>query len=270
MTIDEIKNSEFSTIGSLCNEVMQEAAEPKKCKICGKPFKAITVEALGRKTKVFAVDCDCYVKEQERREQQKRKTALRERYQRANIGKRYIDITLEKLEKLGTEHVADAQKYVKEFNPESGASLHLIGEFGNGKTSVGYAILRALLSKGFNGLYITWIDVVNRCYYAKSFNSQEKVDTILVDLSRFDILVLDELVINTKDDREVNLATELFDRLYRDNKCFVLINNPCDIQEMKTVPRLGKLLDRVREQAEKLIFKHSSYRLKSTGGENVN
>lgn len=262
MSINEVKNNDFSTIGSLCNEVMQEAAEPKKCKICGKLYRAITIEALGRKTKVFAVDCDCHIKEQERKEQEKRKAALRERYQRANIGKRYIDITLEKLERLGTEHVADAQEYVENFNPESGASLHLIGEFGNGKTSVGYAILRALLSKGFNGLYITWIDVINRCYYAKSFNSQEKVDTILVDLSRFDIFVLDEFVINTKDDREVNLATELFDRLYRDNKCFVLINNPCDIQEMKTVPRLGKLLDRVREQAEKLIFKHSSYRLK--------
>lgn len=270
MTIKEIKNSDFSTIGNLCENILQEAAEPQKCEFCGKPYKKQTfnLECYNKISTVYCRDCDCYNKEQKKKEKKELEKALREKYERANIGKRYIDITLEKLTKLGTEHVATAKKYVDEFNPESGASLHLIGDFGNGKTSVGYAVLRALLQRNFNGLYITWLDIVNRCYYAKSFDSQEKIDKILHDLSRFDIIVLDELVINVKDDREVNLATELFDRLYRDNKCFVLINNPCDILAMKTVPRLGKLLDRVREQAEKLIFEHSSYRIRNTGGTN--
>lgn len=264
MTGSAINNTDFSTIGSLCGEIMQEAEKPRVCEFCGKPFAKTTLylKFCNKTSVVYCRDCDCYTKEQERKEQEKRKKALREKYERANIGKRYIDITLQKLDELGTEHTKDALQYVKNFNPENGASLHLIGEFGNGKTSVGYATLRELLSCGFNGLYITWIDIVNRCYYAKSFNSQEKIDSILVDLSRFDILVLDEFVINLKDDREINLATELFDRLYRDNKCFILINNPCDIKDMKTVPRLGKLLDRVRQQAEILKFTHESYRSK--------
>lgn len=265
MTDSAIRNTNISTIGSLCDKVMQDAAEPRVCEFCGKPFKPHVVELkhVNGKTTVYCRDCDCWEKEQERKEKEKREKALRERYERANIGKRYIDMTLQKLAELGTEHVEDALKYVDEFDTENGASLHLIGEFGNGKTSVGYATLRELLSRGFNGLYITWIDIVNRCYYAKSFNSQEKIDGILVDLSRFDILVLDEFVINLKDDREINLATELFDRLYRDNKCFILINNPCDIKDMKTVPRLGKLLDRVRQQAKILKFTNESYRSKA-------
>ena len=262
MTDSAIKDKDFATVGEVCDKIIKDAAEPRVCEFCGKPFKQCTFEIkhMNKKTVVYCRDCDCWDKEQARKEKEKREKALRERYERANIGKRYIDMTLEKLAALGTEHIEDALKYVNEFDAESGASLHFIGEFGNGKTSVGYATLRELLSRGFNGLYITWIDIVNRCYYAKSFNSQETIDGILVDLSHFDIIVLDEFVINLKDDREINLATELFDRLYRDNKCFILINNPCDIKEMKTVPRLGKLLDRVRQQAKKLIFTNSSYR----------
>ena len=141
----------------------------------------------------------------------------------------------------------------------------MIGDFGNGKTSVGYGILKKLLQKGFNGIHLTWIDVVNRYYYAKSFTSEEKVDRILYDLSCFDVVVLDEFVLNTKDEKEINFATELFDRWYKDNKCFVLINNPCDIIEMKKIPRLGKLLDRVREQADLWKFEHGSYRREKKG-----
>ena len=39
----------------------------------------------------------------------------------------------EKLEKLGTEHVADAQNMLKISTRKAETSLHLIGEFGNGK-----------------------------------------------------------------------------------------------------------------------------------------
>lgn len=253
-----------TTIKDTIQDVINEHTEPQKCSICGKEYIPTKIKIGNRESVVYALPCNCLEeREKQRKEEERRKNReekLRLKYQRANIGKRYMNITLEILEEMGTENVAAAKKYVQDFNPESGASLHLIGEFGNGKTSVGYAILRELLQAGFNGIYLTWLDIVNRFYYAKSFNSEEKIEGVLVDLSNFDIIVVDEFVINLKDEREINLATELFDRLYRDNKCFVLINNPCDIADMKNVPRLGKLLDRVREQAEKLIFTHSSYR----------
>ena len=253
-----------STIKDCMENIINYHAEPEKCPICGKEFVPTKIKFLNKERVIYCRDCNC-LEEKEQREKEeerrrKREERLRLKYQRANIGKRYIDMTLDKLEAMKTENIAAAKKYVEEFNPVSGASLHLLGEFGNGKTSVGYAILRELLENGYNGIYVTWLDIVNRFYYAKSFNSEEKIDGVLVDLSNFDIIVIDEFVINLKDEREINLATELFDRLYRDNKCFILINNPCDIADMKAVPRLGKLLDRVREQADKLIFKHSSYR----------
>lgn len=268
LTLQSQKEHEFSTLNeetmsSAIQPLIQNAAQPRVCAICGKPYVKRTFKILNREKVLYCCDCNCYKKREKEEEQKRWAEALRKKYERANIGKRYIDVTLQQLEALGTEHVEDAYKYIREFNPENGNSLHLIGEFGNGKTSVGYATLRQLLSYGFNGLYITWIDIVNRVYYAKSFTSEETVERILADLSHFDILVLDEFVINLKDDKEINLATELFDRLYRDNKCFILINNPCDITDMKTVPRLGKLLDRVRQQAKTLVFKKKSYRSKN-------
>ena len=207
----------------------------------------------------YASNCDCYEKEQKAKEEQKRKEWLQQKFKKANIGKRYADITLDKLEAMGTENVAAAKKYVENFNPESGASIHMIGEFGNGKTSEGYAIIKALLPK-FNCVSITWNEIVTRCYYAKAFDSSETIDQILKWLAQFDLIMIDEFVINIKDDKEINLATALFDNLYKDNKCFILINNPCDIVDMKKVPRLGKLLDRVKDQAEIFTFKHESYR----------
>lgn len=249
-----------SIIKGMVADKIEQCSQPAKCEICGKPFVPTKITIFGQEKIVYSADCNCYEEKQKQKEKEQREEALRRKYERANIGKRYIDITLDELERLGTENVAAVKSYVIRFDSDTGKSLHLIGDFGNGKTSVGYAALKELIKKGFNGIYITWTDIVNRCYYARSFSSKETVGEILNDLSRFDIIVLDEFVIDTKDEKEVNLATELFDRLYRDNRCFILINNPCDIKAMKTVERLGKLLDRVREQAKILKFSHASYR----------
>lgn len=248
------------SIKKMVEEKIDECSQPMKCSFCGKDYVPTKISVCGRERTVYSAACNCYEEKQKQKEKEQREEALRRKYERANIGKRYIDITLDELERLGTENVAAVKSYIVRFDSDNGKSLHLIGEFGNGKTSVGYAALKELIKKGFNGIYITWTDIVNRCYYARSFSSKETVGEILNDLSRFDIIVLDEFVIDTKDEKEVNLATELFDRLYRDNRCFILINNPCDIKAMKTVERLGKLLDRVREQAKILKFSHASYR----------
>jgi len=263
MTDTPIKNTEFSTVGSLCEAAIAQAAEPRKCKICGKPFKKMMIEAVGEKATVYALDCDCLQKKEIEDAKKTRESRLREKYARANIGKRYENITLEQLQEMGTEHAQDAIKFCDEFKANEGKALHLIGEPGNGKTSIGYATLKRLLEKGFNGVYMTWDDFSNRCYNAKSFNSETTIEKILSDLSRFDIVVLDEFVVNLKSDSEIHLAADLIDRWYRDEKSFILINNPCDIVEMKQIPRFGKLFDRVQQQAEKWEFRHGSYRRES-------
>jgi len=260
MTDIAIKNADFSTIGSLCETAIAEAAEPRKCKICGKPFKPLTLELFGRKSTVYALDCDCLQKKDAADEKKRREDRLREKYARANIGKRYENMTLEQLQKMGTEHAQDAIKFCEEFVSNSGKALHLIGEPGNGKTSIGYATLKRLLEKGFNGVYMTWDDFSNRCYNAKSFNSEITVERIMSDLTHFDIVVLDEFIVNLKSDSEIHLAADLIDRWYRDEKSFILINNPCDIVEMKQIPRFRKLFDRVQQQAELWRFEHGSYR----------
>lgn len=254
-----INNSDFKTIGQVNEMIILANSKPRKCPFCGKEFVPAELVILGKKRTVYGAACNCYDKEQKRKAEQERKEWLQEKFKNANIGKRYQNITLEMLEEMGTENVAAAKKYVADFNPESGSSIHMIGEFGNGKTSLGYAIIKALLPK-FNCVSITWNEFVTRCYYAKSFASTETVQQLLDWISQFDLVMIDEFVINIKDDKEINLATSLLDNLYKDNKCFILINNPCDIQDMVKVPRLGKLLDRVKDQAKIFTFRHESYR----------
>jgi len=229
------------------------------CLYCGKPKKAEIITVLGMEKTVYCVDCDCYQKEQERIKKEKFAEFLKGRFKQANIGKRYENITLEKLIELNTEHASEVIKYIKDFKPESGNGLHFVGTVGNGKTSLGHAILKKLLPE-WNCLYITWSEFVNRCQMSKSFTSDENLEQILIWIAQFDFVMLDEFVINIKSEFEINLACELLDRWYRNNKCYLLINNPCDIQDMLTIKKLEKMFDRISEQTEKLIFEHKSYR----------
>lgn len=260
--MDSLTNiNDHKTQNNVISSLLAIGSVPKNCEYCGKPFVKTEVSMFGRKKTVYALDCDCLTKKDKDDEKKRREEFLQNKFAKANIGKRYADITLDKLVKMGTENVFNAKKYVNEFDPESGKSIHMIGEFGNGKTSVGYAIVKELVPN-FNCVSITWNEFVTRCYYSKSFGSRETLEQILNWISQFDLVMLDEFCVNIKDDKEINLATELFDNWYKDNKCFILINNPCDIVDMKKIPRLGKLFDRAREQAEKFIFEHGSYRQK--------
>jgi len=232
------------------------------CPVCGKAREKMEINICGNRRYVWAVTCDCLDKQEEKQKKQVHKEFLQKKFNNANIGKRYEKVTIEKLAELGTEHVFEASKYIKEFNPESGKGLHFIGTFGNGKTSLGHAILKKLLPN-YNCIFITWTEFITRCNYSKSFDSKETIEQILKWISKFDLVMLDEFVINTRSESEINLTCELFDRWYRDNKCYILINNTCDISEMKTIPKLGKLFDRVFEQTLKCVFKHESYRRES-------
>jgi len=178
MTGTTIKHSNFEKVGSIVDSIIAKQADPKKCEFCGKEYIKADINVLGRKSTVFCVPCDCIDKENQKKEESAAKERLREKFQKANIGKRYIGMTLEKLEKMKTEHVADAFQYVEKFNPESGNSVHMIGTFGNGKTSIGYATVSALLNKGFNCVAITWNDFISRCYNAKNFNTTETLQRV--------------------------------------------------------------------------------------------
>lgn len=247
----------MDTITNIISKAVETEAV---CPICGSAKEKIEINIGETKRYVWAVTCNCWDKQADERKKRAHKEFLQKKFANANIGKRYENITIEKLAELGTEHVFEASKYIKEFNPKSGNGLHFIGTFGNGKTSLGYAILKKLILKSYNCIFITWTEFVTRCNYARSFDAKETIEQILKWISRFDLVMLDEFVINTRSESEINLACELFDRWYRNNKCYILINNTCDISEMKNVPKLGKLLDRVFEQTQKCMFKHESYR----------
>lgn len=258
MTDSTIKEINRDTIADSIESL--QPIEPPVCKYCGKQYIQQDLKFHERTIKVWSVPCDCLDRVEAEEQRKKHREKLLERYQNANIGERYINTTLELLAKMGTENVAEAQEYVNNFNPASGKGLHFIGNFGNGKTSIGYALIKKLVNKGFNCLSTSWNELSLRCHYAKSYDTKETIEQILSDVSKFDFVMIDEFCPNCKDEKEIILATELIDRLYRNNKCFLVINNPCDIQAMKQVPRFGKALDRIREQTQKLIFQHESYR----------
>lgn len=229
------------------------------CPICEKERERLEMIIGRTKRIVWAVTCECLNLEQSKKDKKAQAESLKKKFSNANIGKRYENIALEMLEEMGTENVFEAFEYIKNFAPYSGKGLHFIGDFGNGKTSLGHAILKKLLPN-YNCVFITWTEFINRCNYARSFDSEETIEQILKWISKFDLVMLDEFTINIHSEQEINLACELFDRWYRDNKCFILINNICDISSMKKIPKLGKVFDRIFEQTKKCIFKAKSYR----------
>jgi len=240
--------------------------EQPTCPDCGSPLKQITSNLFGIKRSFWVKECNCYDKKVQTRKEAERKEYLKDKFKSANVGERYLNITLDKLETLKTEHIIDARNFVNTFDSKKSKSLHLIGKPGNGKTSIANAIIKDLTSRNYDCRYITWSDFKQRWDSSKSFTAKSNTTEMMRWLRSFDLVVLDEFIINTKDEKEINLASDLLDSWYRNKKVFILINNPCDIEEMKKIKRLEKSFDRLREQADKWFFEHDSYRIQVYGG----
>jgi len=141
----------------------------------------------------------------------------------------------------------------------SGTSLIFCGEPGTGKTHLACAIGQRLLATGTSVLFTTAADCMRQI---KSTYNRDSVMTETAAISMYtspDLLILDEVHVQTGSDHEIRLMFELVNRRYERILPTIIISN---LEAVALKQFLGdRIVDRLREGRGQLIqFTWSSRR----------
>lgn len=138
-----------------------------------------------------------------------------------------------------------------------GRGLVFSGRPGTGKTHLAAGILQAVLP-GRRGRYMTAPDLIRSVRATWRPESPEREDEVLERLTAFDVLVVDEVGVNSGTDNEQTILFELIDRRYRALMPTILVTN----QDKAGLQRsLGeRSFDRLTETARWVTFDWPSRR----------
>lgn len=183
-------------------------------------------------------------------EADRRSRAILARLEAIGIPPRFHGATLD-----GFAAVTDGQKAIKGWAEEyllglsqgrnSGRSAIFLGRPGTGKTHIACALAIAAADLGMSTRYATVMRAIRRVKDSWRDESDESEKQVLADYGDCDLLVLDELGIQTGSQFEQNILFDLLNRRYEYRRPSVLVSN-LSLSEVKTF--LGeRILDRLRE-----------------------
>lgn len=152
--------------------------------------------------------------------------------------------------------------YAREFNElkHSGRCLALLGNAGTGKTHLACAIGRHVMVNCDGTARFTSVSEINRIVReAKSFNSEHTETEIIEAFGAFDVLIIDEVGVQSGTDAESRALFDVFNERYQNCKPTILISN-LDIAGFRAAVG-DRIADRVKEDGgEVLIFDWESSR----------
>ncbi len=202
---------------------------------------------------------------QEQAERERREADYRAQLiQRIGIPRRFADATLasyrptsERAEKV----LAACRRYVETW-PEryaKGSSLILSGDVGTGKTHLACAVAKAIAAKHkARAAYMTVMQAVRRVRSTYSPDARETEQEVFDRISGLDLLVLDEVGVQSGSNHEHTTLFEIINRRYENVLPTIVISN-LGLKELSEA--IGeRLVDRLREQGAVLTFTWDSYR----------
>ena len=166
------------------------------------------------------------------------------RLENARIPPRFLGKTLENfLAERNARRKAilgDADSYVRSFNFDTAppSSLLLRGGVGCGKTHVAVAILRAVIAKGYRGLYYNMVDLL--ADIRRTYSDDHAIDEaeFLDDLLAPDLLVIDDLGAEKTTEWVNDRLYLIVNRRYDAERPLLVTTNLMTIEEMEQ--KLGK------------------------------
>ncbi|KEA53291.1 DNA replication protein DnaC [Mangrovibacter sp. MFB070] len=161
--------------------------------------------------------------------------------------------------------LARARKYADEFEGNI-ASFVFSGKPGTGKNHLAAAICNALLLHGKSVLIITVADIMSAMKGTFSEGAETTEERLIEDLSRVDLLVIDEIGVQTESRYEKVIINQIVDRRSSSKRPTGMLTN-LNINEMNQL--LGeRVMDRMRlGNSLWVIFNWDSHRSRVTGKE---
>jgi DNA replication protein DnaC len=182
----------------------------------------------------------------------------------ARIGRRYADCTLENFipVKGADKALNTCTEYVKDFSKDSGEGLIMAGPSGSGKSHLAVAIVKAIAETGKSAIFQSVPELLAklRLTYDKN-NDGETEDEILEQLTKCDLLVLDDIGAEKQSAWTEERLYLLIDRRYRDKRATIVTTN-LNYNEIEKL--LGtRAMDRLLETCGIVKLTASSYRRRS-------
>ncbi|WP_040263720.1 ATP-binding protein [Pseudomonas massiliensis] len=161
--------------------------------------------------------------------------------------------------------LAVCQAYVDQFEEclDAGRCLLMLGNFGNGKTHLGCAILKSVVTRyGATALYAPAPDIIAALKASFAKGSEDTEQSILADLSAVDLLLIDELGAQGGTEFERHSLHTIIDTRYRNMLPTIITSN---LPSSELSDYIGdRALDRLRQNGgEAIAFTWESHR----GGE---
>ena len=197
-------------------------------------------------------------------EKEGRKARLERMLEASKVGRRYASCTLENFMPVkGTEQaLKTCNEYVEDFSKDSGDGLIMAGPSGTGKSHLAVAIVKAIAATGKLAIFQSVPELLAklRLTYDKN-NDGETEDEILEQLTKCDLLVLDDIGAEKQSAWTEERLYLLIDRRYRDKRATIVTTN-LNYNEIEKL--LGtRAMDRLLETCGIVKLTASSYRRRS-------
>lgn len=156
-----------------------------------------------------------------------------------------------------------AQKLVNDFPVDRG--LLFMGPAGVGKTHLAVAIIRALIEKGFAGIFCEFGSLLKEIQDSYNPISKSSELKVLAPIYQTDLLVLDELGATIPTDWVRDTMYQIINKRYNDQKLTIFTTNYSDARasdkEQVLEDRIGtRLRSRLYEMCKKVVMDGGDYR----------
>ncbi len=236
--------------------------EPGNCEKHNIPFKIERIPIFGERVFKFCSKCreeeKIAAEERERAiEALKKQELINRRIDNAMVAPRFKDKTLENYKVVNDEQakiIEDVKWFLENL---SCTGLIFIGKPGTGKNHLASAIVKEVIKKNKIALMTEAVKAVRAVKESWKGNGETE-SQVMARFSTPDLLVIDELGVQSGSDTERRVLTEIINDRYNYKKPTILIGN-VTISELEII--IGdRALDRFKEGGRVLVFNWESWR----------
>lgn len=233
-----------------------------KCCNCGKEYELKTFGNGVYERELEVPTCDCQEKINEFKERVSRRGSLKYHLQKIQLPKRQ---KYNRFKNITCEYIKDAKDFCKSFKSHKSKGLFLIGQAGNGKTTLACCIAKELFMQRAKVLFLTFADCLNKMHEASSYESNKNVDDLINHWAMYDLLIIDDFGRENYTGKRLENTFLFFDRLYNECTTIIVTANPENIAKLKKIIEFNAIFDRLAEQTKVLKFNNKSFRRNNEG-----